>query len=174
MVFVQAASRPAGPAFACFEMLQTQSVELCLSPQILFEVGEVLVRPQLRQKFPLLTSERINTFLGEIQSIATMLPTPPKKFPLSRDPKDEPYINLAIAAGAAYLVTWNEKHLTYLMHGDTPEGKDFCRRFPGLKIVNPPVFLRETRSKVRATNPDATNSKTDPKRTPRPGNEGGE
>jgi hypothetical protein len=53
-----------------------------------------------------------------------------------------PYINLAIAADARYLVTWNQRYLTYLMHQDTPEGQDFCRRFPNIKIMDPPTFIR--------------------------------
>jgi hypothetical protein len=40
-------------------------------------------------------------------------------------------------------VTWNDRHLTYLMQQDTAEGRDFCRRFPLLKIVSPPAFLQE-------------------------------
>jgi predicted nucleic acid-binding protein len=61
---------------------------------------------------------------------------------LTRDPKDEPLIDLAVAGDADYLVTWNERHLTYLMKQDTPEGRDFCARFPKLRIVAPPDFLK--------------------------------
>ena len=32
---------------------------------------------------------------------------------------------------------------TYLMRHDTPEGAEFCRRFPSVKIADPPTFLRE-------------------------------
>jgi hypothetical protein len=46
---------------------------------------------------------------------------------------------------AAYLVTWNDRHLTYLMRQDTHEGREFCRKFPDLKILSPPVFLSELR-----------------------------
>ena len=38
-----------------------------------------------------------------------------------------------------------DRHLTYLMRQDTSEGIDFCRRFPGVKIVDPPLFLAEIR-----------------------------
>lgn len=61
---------------------------------------------------------------------------------MPRDPKDEPYLNLAIESKARFLVTWNEKHLTYLMNKDTPEGLDFCARFPDLIILDPPAFMR--------------------------------
>lgn len=66
---------------------------------------------------------------------------PPQAFALPRDPKDEPYTNLSVAVSATYLVTWNQRHLTYLMQQDTPEGRQFCQRFPLLKIVSPPGFL---------------------------------
>jgi predicted nucleic acid-binding protein len=68
-----------------------------------------------------------------------------------RDPvKDEPYINLAIEAKVRYLVTWNDRHLTYLMRKDTPEGRDFCLRFPGVKIVDPPTYVREIQQQPSA------------------------
>ncbi len=70
----------------------------------------------------------------------------PRAFSLPRDPRDEPYTDLAIAADAQYLVTWNERHLTYLMKRDTPEGVDFCQRFPRLTILDPPSLLNELRA----------------------------
>ena len=79
-------------------------------------------------------------------SSAHLVENVPDVFALPRDPKDEPYVNLAISAAASYLVTWNERHLGYLMRQDTPEGREFCRRFPNLKIVDPPTFVREVES----------------------------
>ena len=60
---------------------------------------------------------------------------------LERDPKDEPYINLAVKSGAKYLVTW-DKDLLSLM-GDQPDAIDFKSRFPHLRIPTPVAFLRE-------------------------------
>jgi hypothetical protein len=34
------------------------------------------------------------------------------------------------------------------MKQDTPEGKEFCARYPNLKIVKPPAFLEELRSQL--------------------------
>ncbi|MDB5330475.1 MAG: pilt protein domain protein [Phycisphaerales bacterium] len=83
---------------------------------------------------------------------AAIFPSVPNSFSLPRDPDDEPYTDLAIAAGARYLVTWNERHLTYLMRKDTPEGRDFCERFPEVKIVDLPTFLREVELSLRPVN----------------------
>ena len=97
------------------------------------------------QKFPLIKSEDSQTLLRTARNRSLLLTDVPSAFALSRDPDDEPYTDLAIAATANYLVTWNDRHLTYLMRQDTSEGIEFCRRFPHLKIVDPPTFLREIR-----------------------------
>jgi predicted nucleic acid-binding protein len=76
-----------------------------------------------------------------VESFAVTIANPVSVFILPRDIKDEPFINLAVAGNAQFIVTWNDRHLTYLMRQDTPEGKDFCTRFPNLKIVSPPEFL---------------------------------
>ena len=60
---------------------------------------------------------------------------------LERDPKDSKYINLAIAARAPYVVT-RDKDLLDLM-SDRPDGIEFRRRFPALKIVDPATFVGE-------------------------------
>jgi uncharacterized protein len=77
---------------------------------------------------------------------AILLENVPQAFRLPRDPKDEPYVDLAIAAKAAFLVTWNDRHLTYLMRKDTPEGINFCQRFPDVRIVNPIEFVSAIRT----------------------------
>ena len=64
----------------------------------------------------------------------------PQHFKYSRDPNDEPYINLAIEANAVFLVS-RDNDLLDLMTGYTDECKDFRRRFRNLKIVNPVEFL---------------------------------
>lgn len=56
---------------------------------------------------------------------------------LARDPKDEPYINLALAAGAAFLVSRDNDLL------DLMTDPEFRGRFPGLQIVDPATLLRE-------------------------------
>ncbi len=89
-----------------------------------------------------------------MQQYAVLIPTPPPIFILPRDPKDEPYTNLAVAAQAKYLVTWNDRHLTYLMKADTPEGRDFCQKFPFLNILSPPAFLQQLALRNRSTASD--------------------
>ncbi len=142
MIFLQAASRP-DRLHGTMRLLREKRVTLCISLEVLAEVRDVLNRREIREKFPALTPQAVDAFLNELLAGARLVKDVPAVFALPRDAKDEPYVNLAIAADARYLVTWNERHLTYLMRQDTPEGLDFCRRFPNLKIIDPPSFVRE-------------------------------
>ena len=142
MIFLQAAANPSR-VHSTLRLVHSGEVLLYVSAEIVNEVRDVLTRPEIRAKFPALTAEHVDVFLNDILSFSRLVDDVPKVFSLPRDPKDEPYVNLSIRVDAQYLVTWNERHLTYLMRQDTPEGRDFCRRFPQLKIVDPPTFVRE-------------------------------
>ncbi len=65
----------------------------------------------------------------------------PVKFHFARDPKDAPYLNLAIEAKADYLVT-RDRDLLDLMTGHTAECKEFRQRFRRLR-VGEPIALRQ-------------------------------
>jgi putative PIN family toxin of toxin-antitoxin system len=140
MVFLQEAARDTGPAAASLQQVREGLVELFLSPQLVGEVRDVLTRPRTQQKFPDLTPERVEVFLRDVEGMARMLAEVPGVFTYPRDPKDELYVNLALAAGARYLVTWDHDLLD-LMNEQTPEGQDFRGRFPGLIILTPVAFL---------------------------------
>jgi predicted nucleic acid-binding protein len=61
---------------------------------------------------------------------------------LPRDPTDEPYLNLAIAVKASFLVTRDGDMLS-LMQDD-----NFKSRYPSLAIIDPPAFLTHVRTAV--------------------------
>jgi putative PIN family toxin of toxin-antitoxin system len=140
MVFLQGAGRPAGPARACLRLVEEDRVTLCVSAEVLAEVRDVLTRPKMRQKFPALTPEWVEQFVRTVQSKALLVADVAKVFTYSRDPKDERYVNLAVEAGAEYLVS-RDKDLLDLMDPSQAEGADFQRRFPSLLILDPVRFL---------------------------------
>ena len=145
MVYLQTAVSRGGPSAACFAAADQGAVELWVSRAILLEVGDVLHRPSFRARFPRLTDEQAYEMLMQIWAVAHRRDDPRPVMPLPRDPKDEPYVDLAVSVGADYVVTWDEGHLGYLMRRDTPEGVYFCSNYPYLEIVDPVVFLRELR-----------------------------
>jgi putative PIN family toxin of toxin-antitoxin system len=138
---LQGAARPSGPAAACLKLVESELVQLCLSPEIIAEIREVLQRPKLRVKFPILTAEWVESVLSALEARAEMFPDIPRVIELPRDPKDEPYLNLAIASEAQYLVT-RDKDLLDLMDRSTPDGAAFQDRFPQLLILDPVSFLQ--------------------------------
>lgn len=63
-------------------------------------------------------------------------------FEYSRDPEGEPYLNLAISAKAAFLVS-HDRDLLDLMIGHDVKSKQFRQRFRSLKVIRPIDFLKE-------------------------------
>jgi putative PIN family toxin of toxin-antitoxin system len=142
VVFLQGAARESGPAGRCFRLMDDGALTLYLCDQILAEITEVLRRPKLQQRFPTLTADRVDAFLGRLQKKAILINSVPEVFTYPRDPDDEPYINLALASHAHYLVTW-DKDMLDMADDDTTDGKSFRQNFPDLRIVDPVTFLRE-------------------------------
>jgi uncharacterized protein len=141
MTFLQATARPTGPAAACLRLLEAGAITLFVSDDIVREVEDVLSRPKLRRKNPLLTDQAVRQLLDRLAQLATRVESVPLQFPFPRDPKDEPYLNLAIVAGTRYLVSWDNDLLDLM--ADNPDGAAFRGRFPGLMILTPVAFLRE-------------------------------
>jgi putative PIN family toxin of toxin-antitoxin system len=118
-VFLQAVVNPNGPAGRCKKLVDCGEVELFVSEDVLAEVAEVLSRPRTRKLAPALTIEVIEAFIADIRLKSNCLRNVPEEYRLERDPKDEPYINLAIVAGAKFIVS-RDNDLLDLMK---PDGK---------------------------------------------------
>jgi putative PIN family toxin of toxin-antitoxin system len=142
VVLLQAAVSKKGPASACMSLVESGRFRIVLSTETLAEITDVLNRPELQRKFKTLTPDVANTFLRALTGQADHLSDVPKVFSYLRDPDDEPYIDLAVAADARYLVTW-DNDLLDLMDETTAVGSDFRQRFPHLRILTPIALIRE-------------------------------
>lgn len=145
-IFLQALVNPNGAAGACIALLERDQIELYVSAQVLAEVAEVLSRPRVRQLAPSLTLEKIEAFIENIRYKAICLRNVPEEYHFERDPKDEPYLNLAIVANATYLVS-KDNDLLDLMTTQRPDAQNFRLRYPLLKILTAPAFLQEMRKR---------------------------
>lgn len=141
-----------GPAFRCLERVESEQIELLVSPATLEEAREVFARPALIRKFPQLTPERVSAFLNLLVRKATLLEDVPHVADLPRDSKDEPYLDLAAAGRAAYLVT-RDKDLLSLPQERSPEADAIRRLCPDLRIMDPQAFLREHESPASSDAP---------------------
>ena len=146
VVYVQAVLSSKGPAFACLSLAEEKHISLHFSPDILDELKRSLNSASLRKKAKRLTDKRVETFLERVVNAGTLAPNPPPAFSLKRDPKDEPYLNLAIAMQAPFIVS-RDKDLLDLMNDD-----GFRKAYPFLTVIEPAAFLTHVRSEV-AKNP---------------------
>jgi putative PIN family toxin of toxin-antitoxin system len=143
-IFVQIFLNPNGSAGACKELAEKGEIILFVSQTILAEVAEVLGRPRFKKLFPALTPERIEAFVEEIEAISVPITNVPEEFRYERDPDDEPYINLAVVAGAKYVISL-DNDLLDLMKASNKAGREFQRRYPMLKVITPTALLAEIR-----------------------------
>jgi putative PIN family toxin of toxin-antitoxin system len=140
-VLLQAAARERSVAAKCLNLVESDLIQLFVSREVLTEVEDVLNRPEIRAHFSDLSDEIVGAFLKRLQKLSVLIRLVPKKFSYPRDEDDEPYINLAVEAGADYIIS-RDRDLLDLMKGHTDECKEFRQRFRPLKIVEPAAFLK--------------------------------
>lgn len=138
MLFFRAASRPRRVQ-RLFDLVDQDRVVLLLSSEVLVEIRDVRTRPKLVAKYPALTQQAVDNFLGHYLRLANWIDDVPEHFVLVRDPKDSKYLNLAIEANAPYVVT-DDLDMLDLMEPTSAAGQDFCSRYPSVQIVTPATF----------------------------------
>lgn len=149
-VFWQIFFSTKGIAAGCWELVTNGTIELFVSPAVLDEIQDVLTRSETGSRFPKATSQAVAAFLDEILENSTLISNIESHFHYARDPKDEPYINLAAEAKADYIVSL-DKDLLDLMTGFDTESKQFRQRFRPLSVIEPRTLL-EIMRKERAEN----------------------
>jgi putative PIN family toxin of toxin-antitoxin system len=148
MMFLQAALNPSGPAAACLRVLENQLIRVLVTREILEEIEQTLRKPLIQTSYPRLTETVILEFIERIIELVEIRPPVAKRFTYIRDPKDEPYINLAIAEDANYLVS-RDRDLLDLAKIDYPDAALLRREAPNLNILEPIEFLNTIRDNLR-------------------------
>lgn len=146
MVFLQATANESSPSASALDLLDTGEIKLYVSEAVLEEVWTVLNRVEVRAALPQITDLRVDALFRRLDKKATMVRHVPRVFAFPRDPDDEPYINLAIAAEAAFLVS-RDRDVLDLMTGHDSESKQFRQRFRFLMVTDPGDFLKTTRER---------------------------
>ena len=121
-----------------------RSVELFVSRPTLAELRRVLAYPEVLAISPRLAPQRVAAFLERLTFRATLVRRVRHVIDYPRDPKDEPYIDLAAAAKADYLVT-RDKDLLSLMTSHSVVAKQFRRMTRPLRVLDPVAFLAALR-----------------------------
>ena len=131
-----AALPPEGRRHATVTALMTGHLRLVMSRQLLDELRGLFFRPELQARLPSLTHERAALILQKALEFADWFDQVSTRFSLPQHPEDDHLFDLAIAAQAAYLVTW-ESRLLKLRDAHTPEAKRLRQLAPKLIILTP-------------------------------------
>lgn len=126
-VLVSGLLSPFGPPGEIVRMVSSGAVTLCFDARIFAEYDEVLARPRFGFD-PDAVAALLDyvDFSGEVaasQPLATRLP----------DSDDEPFLEVALACGADFLVTGNLAHFP-------PESRS------GVSVLSPAGFVNQVRS----------------------------
>ncbi|MEK6543466.1 MAG: putative toxin-antitoxin system toxin component, PIN family [Elusimicrobiota bacterium] len=129
-VLVSGFLNPYGPPGLLVQYAADGSLKLCYDARILAEYREVLLRPRFR-----FDTSAIEDFLEQIKADGYLVIPKPLAGRLP-DAADEAFLETALTAAAAYLVTGNKKHYPPALT-------------QGAKIVSPAEFLDIFRVKSR-------------------------
>src|SRR5438128_10585405 len=94
MIILQSAISDHGPSHAVYRLFEGGELRLHVSAEVLTEVADVLTRPKVTRKFPVLTADRVMRPLRQLRRKGIMVADVPRVFTHARDPKDERYVNL--------------------------------------------------------------------------------
>jgi putative PIN family toxin of toxin-antitoxin system len=103
-----------------------RAVVLLLSRPVLAEYRSVLTDAAIAKRYPQLTAEKVEVAIRRLRYVGDELRTIRVNFEYGRDPKDEAFIELAIAGNAIHIVTL-DKDLLALKPGRSEAAKSFRR-----------------------------------------------
>ena len=126
------------------EACDRRAVVLLLSRAVLAEYRAILTDPRIVTRYPELSEEKVGIALRRLRYVADTFRRVPVKFQYPRDPKDEAFIELAIAGHATHLVTADDDMLSLMLdHGEA--ARRFRQRAPTLRVVDPKTFIMTAR-----------------------------
>jgi len=136
-VIVSGCRSPNGASFVILRGMLTGEIAFAASPAMVFEYEDVLTRPGILGERPTLSPSQIGTLLDALCARAVQA-LPWFRFrPFLDDPKDDLFIECALAAGATFIVT-RDRHFRHP-----------AVRFFGFTIMTAPDFVADLRLERR-------------------------
>ena len=133
-VLVSAVISPHGKPAQILNMVRTGDLKLIISSEIINEIKEVFLYPQIKKRNPFLqTPQQIENFLGDLLKFAEVTPGKCKVNAVS-DVSDNKFLECALEGEANFIIS-GDKHLKEL------------RVYQGIEIVDPDEFLQKGQGK---------------------------
>jgi putative PIN family toxin of toxin-antitoxin system len=139
-VYLQAMISPNGPATRCLDLARQGELRVLVTDYVLAEIRDLPNDQKVAAKFRL-TVEKAERFAVGLINFTEHQAAPPEVHKHPFDADDSHYVNLAIGSKTNLIVS-RDRHLLNLMDVTRPEGHDFHRRFPAVRVLEPVAFLR--------------------------------
>lgn len=130
-VLVAGLLSPFGPCAQVVRMVSSGELTLCVDARILSEYDEVLHRPKFGFR-----ADRVAALLDYIEHAGIVVAASPLRDALP-DLDDQPFLEVALAGGAACLITGNLAHFP-------------AERCQGMRVLSPTEFLTFYQKQRRA------------------------
>lgn len=127
-VLVSGLLSPFGTCGQIVRMLTSGAFVLCVDARILLEYDEVLRRPKFQ-----IAPSRVDIVMEYIENSSEVYAAVPLDRPLP-DPGDSPFLEVALASCARFLISGNLKHFP-------------ARHRAGVRVLSPKHFLDEYRKR---------------------------
>jgi len=115
-VLVSAVLTRTGPPAELIDRWREGEFDLVVSPKLLGELEEVLLRPKFR---PSVSEDDVRDYVDGLLAEALVVTDPDEPPAVTPDPDDDYLVALAVAAGADVIVS-GDAHLTELENPPTP------------------------------------------------------
>lgn len=145
MIFVQWALLPAERSHGTATLFSEGRIELCLSVDLEQEIVRALRYPELKKRAPHLTEAVIRSLIDAVGAKATFFEHIPSPFSHAQHGKDDHIFNLAIAAKADFLVTWERRHLE-MDRAHPEDARRLHELAPQLRIVTPKDLVADLKT----------------------------
>lgn len=139
-VLVSTASHPE-KTFAIWEAVRAGHLTPVTTESALLELLDVAGRPEVQAALPKLQAN-LPSFVAEYRQRARFIAEPPTLFTLQADPKDSFLFNIAIAAQAPLLVSFDSTHVLPLADLAHPQHSLLKSLAPTITILHPKVLAR--------------------------------
>jgi putative PIN family toxin of toxin-antitoxin system len=146
-VYVQAIAFERGASAELLRLAETGRFELVFSRDVVAEVTRVIQYDHVQALNPDATPERVRAMFDRLRYRGTLMRRPRHLFDYARDPDDEPYLDLAAASKADWLIS-HDRDILSLATGHSLFAKQFRQIVPALRIADSKGFLDELRRRL--------------------------
>jgi putative PIN family toxin of toxin-antitoxin system len=150
-IVVRAFINLASPSGQILKACERRQILAILSAEVLTEYRAILRRPSLLERYPELEKPEVDVSVERLIYISDFYRRVGVRFPFPRDPKDAPFLELAIAGRATHLIT-TDQDLLGLAGGRDEASKRFRKRAPGVSLLRPEAFIEHHGDSLAAVN----------------------